>query len=88
MTECKADDCKAKIFCKGLCKKHYTRMARYGRLYTVRAEKGTKKGKCKAEDCARDAKCQGYCIMHYKRVQRNGSTARVLNKYEKDQPCA
>lgn len=42
---------------------------------------------CKAENCERASQCAGYCIMHYKRWKRNGTTERVLRKYEPGARC-
>lgn len=42
---------------------------------------------CKAEGCERASAAAGYCIMHYKRVKRNGTTERVLRKYDGTTGC-
>lgn len=89
MTNCKADDCGRKVFCKGLCKKHYDRFNRYGRLHLVIAEKNSPKQNCKVGDCVRLSQTQqGYCIKHYKLWKRNGTPERVLREYSAADRCS
>ena len=43
---------------------------------------------CEADGCLRLAATRvGLCVMHYKRLKRNGTTERVLLKYEDDSVC-
>lgn len=41
MRKCSCENCERPIKCKGLCEYHYNRKRLYGRLETIRREKGT-----------------------------------------------
>lgn len=45
MRQCSVGDCFEKLYCKGMCKRHYTRLymrqRRHGRIDLIRRERGT-----------------------------------------------
>ena len=65
---CKVEDCNDEYFSKGYCRKHYTRVRKYGDPDKVN-KRGRKSScdSCTVEECGRPLKAKGLCQKHYMR---------------------
>lgn len=61
MTTC--SECDGKIFARGFCQKHYTRMRKFGRIERIN---GQTTGVCSVEGCGRPDISKGFCHKHYR----------------------
>jgi hypothetical protein len=68
--KCSARDCEAKHYAKGYCKKHYTQIARHGRL-TPETERGVIRV-CIVEGCERTDTIGQYCRKHARQIRTHG----------------
>lgn len=83
MTQCNVSECNGALYAKGLCRKHYERKRRTGRLYIVVSFKN--KGKnCKIKSCDKEANVNGVCQKHYDRFRKYGNYKKRTNKGEKN----
>ena len=66
--QCDVDGCGGARYCKGLCRIHYERRARYGRL-----EKLDQSPKpCSFSGCQKPSKAKRLCVNHYAHLVRYG----------------
>ena len=70
MRKCTQLDCENKHYAKGFCKKHYTQLARHGRL-TPERERGIVRT-CLVEGCARTDTIGQYCRKHARQIRTHG----------------
>jgi len=80
MKTCSVDGCNNKLLAKGLCRAHYLRLYKKGRL-TLEREKGKT---CSVPGCNKPYCAKGYCKTHYTKV-RNSGTLKNLREY--NGPC-
>jgi hypothetical protein len=74
--KCSHNDCSGDMYCRSLCRKHYSRLMKAGSADVVRKPgfAAFRPGVCEVDDCNRKHKARGWCAMHYGRWQRSGST--------------
>src|SRR5258706_15496337 len=69
-TTCSVAGCKGPVYCRQLCKKHYTRLWRYGDA--LGRPPSRKSGNCIVEDCGRPVHGHGLCNLHLWRQRKKG----------------
>jgi hypothetical protein len=67
---CKAKGCEQRHYAKGFCKKHWTQVARHGKL-TPESERGVVRV-CKAKGCGRTDTIRWYCRKHARQIHVHG----------------
>ena len=70
MRKCSVNDCDNKHYAKAHCKKHYTQVARHGRL-TPERERGVVRV-CLVEGCERTDTIGQYCRKHARQIRTHG----------------
>ena len=84
MKKCSVVDCENKTCAKGLCKKHYYRLKKTGKLETKRDvttfvyRKDVEK--CNFPGCENKTKAAGLCSNHYKQKLRYGKPGSTVGK--------
>ncbi len=75
-TYCTVEGCRGPNVGRGLCRKHYTRLQRWGDVsHVTPAPIPVRLSVCEIEGCTRPQKAHGWCQTHYRRWQRHGDTA-------------
>lgn len=75
MTSCSVEGCDKAHHALGLCRQHWVRQRKYGRLHKIR---GIKKPICSVEGCGKPSKSIGLCNNHYQRQYKFGRLHKVL----------
>ena len=70
MQNCSVAECSNSHYAKGLCRSHWVRFNKYGRLEKIR---GIIKPECSVEDCKNISLNKGLCSLHYLRQYKNGT---------------
>lgn len=70
LRKCSVRDCENKHYAKAYCKKHYTQVARHGRL-TPERERGVVRV-CLVEGCERTDTIGQYCRKHARQIRTHG----------------
>lgn len=78
MATCSILDCGRSVNARGVCKRHYYRLSRYGDplgVPAVRTPRPPKpKAACSIDECDVVVYARGLCEKHYARVRRHGAT--------------
>lgn len=69
--KCNVPECQNDAYCRGYCKKHYSRLIRTGEL-ELRKPKT-----CSVEGCNERVLAKGFCRQHYDMVRRYGEVKEV-----------
>lgn len=69
--KCKVSGCMNESYCRGMCKKHYSRFIRTG------STDDREKKLCSVEGCECKVLAKGYCRKHYDMVRRFGEIKQV-----------
>jgi hypothetical protein len=73
MDECLVGDCHKKLFRRGYCSMHYSRLQRYGDLNAIHKPGFARRlGACSVNDCDEDAVARDLCNKHYQRWAKFG----------------
>ena len=67
---CSSRDCENRHYAKGFCKKHYTQLARHGRL-TPERERGVVRV-CGVDRCGRTDTIGQFCRKHARQIRTHG----------------
>jgi hypothetical protein len=66
---CSVEECDRRVVARGLCRRHYARLHRSGKL---EARQWQPRAGCSVEGCERQSESGGYCSMHRWRVRTYG----------------
>lgn len=88
---CIVENCKNKLFSKGMCQKHYTRNYRYGDVSFFKQNKN-QPDQCEINGCEEKSLSRNLCSPHYARWKRDGDSfskdpIKKIIRYNGTEPC-
>lgn len=88
-TTCSIDSCDRVRFCRGWCRRHYSRWLRYDDPLAGYRSPGSPLPPCSVENCVQPTEkiIKGMCVMHYSRVATTGDAGpahsmRIIGDHE------